>query len=164
VYGLISLSNGYLLSAIFLASTLVHIIEREFSSAAMWMFLASFLSFIGAVHSFDITPTGSVTTYGFPAHGKDEYPIQYAITYFSAGILLLMFQLRESDATWLELLRMLRRDAPNFERIGDMGVRLRASSLDEDHELANESETTRLVNNNGNDSIRDYSSLEGGGV
>ena len=55
MYGLISLSRGYLLSSIFLSSTLVHIIERQFMSAAMWMLVASFLSFVGAVHSFEVT-------------------------------------------------------------------------------------------------------------
>lgn len=55
MYGLISLSRGYLLSSIFLSSTLVHIIERQFMSAAMWMLVAAFLSFVGAVHSFQVT-------------------------------------------------------------------------------------------------------------
>lgn len=54
ILGMISLSRGYLLSSIYLSSSLVYIIEREFSKAAKWMLVASFLSFIGAVHSFEI--------------------------------------------------------------------------------------------------------------
>jgi len=99
VYGLMSLSRGYLLSSIFLSSTLVEIIDRQFATAATWMFFASALSFIGAVHSFELDSNGISSSYGFPSRTIGDFPIKYSFAYASAGILLLMFELRESETS-----------------------------------------------------------------
>ena len=69
VHGMVALSAGYLLSSVYLASVLVHIIEREFFKAAAWFIVASVLSFIGAVHSFTIGKTAITSSFGFPAIG-----------------------------------------------------------------------------------------------
>ena len=58
------------LSSIFLASTLVHIIEREFFYAAAWLCVAACLSFVGAVHAFEVTEDGVGSAFGFPARGQ----------------------------------------------------------------------------------------------
>lgn len=95
--GLISLSKGYLLSSIFLTSTMVKIIDRDFLKASMWMFLASFLSFVGIVHAFEVNENGTTSLLGFPARTKDprQYPIQYCVGYLTVGVILLGFH-------WLE--------------------------------------------------------------
>jgi len=106
VYGLISLSRGYLLSSIFLSSTLVEIIDRQFYKAALWMLLASALSFVGAVHSFELDASGVSSSYGFPSRTVGEFPLKYAFAYGAAALLLFVFELRESDTTAVEVLKV----------------------------------------------------------
>ena len=56
VYGIMSLSQGYLLSSIVLSSTAVFVLEKQFGRAAVWMLLGSLLSFFGVIHGFAIAP------------------------------------------------------------------------------------------------------------
>lgn len=100
LYGLIALSKGYLLSSIFLSATMVHIVEREFFRAAMWMLCGSFLSFVGLVHSFEVTEFGTKSNFGFPAvSSKDNnyFSLQYAGAYSGVAILLLLLEMKEND-------------------------------------------------------------------
>jgi len=95
VFGLIALSRGYLLSSIFLSSSLVEIIDRQFHKAAFWMYLAAALSFVGAVHSFELDETGISSSYGFPARTIGDFPLKYCFAYTGAATMLLLFQVRE---------------------------------------------------------------------
>ncbi|GBG28374.1 RCC1 and BTB domain-containing protein 1 [Hondaea fermentalgiana] len=99
VYGLIALSRGYLLSSIFLASALVEIIDRKFFNAAAWMLVGAALSFVGAVHSFELDEHGVSSSYGFPAKTEGDFPIKYAFAYSGAAVLLLLFEIREGDGS-----------------------------------------------------------------
>lgn len=45
-FGMIALSQGYLLTSIILASTMVHIVDRRFEKAAVWMMIGSALSWV----------------------------------------------------------------------------------------------------------------------
>lgn len=51
-----ALANGYLLSAIILASLVVHLIEGSFHKAASWLSLASLAASIGLIHSPTLNP------------------------------------------------------------------------------------------------------------
>ena len=95
VYGLIALSRGYLLSSIFLSSMLVEIIDRKFKNAAGWMLLASALSFVGAVHSFELDQYGISSSYGFPSRTVGDFPLKYSFAYASCALLLMLFEMRE---------------------------------------------------------------------
>ncbi len=111
VHGTIALSAGYLLSSVYLASILVHIIEREFFKAAAWFLVAAGLSFIGAVHSFTVNENAITSSFGFPAQGYQQFPLQFATMYFCAAILLVLFGIRESDRSWDAWTRKLMRIA-----------------------------------------------------
>jgi len=52
VYGIMSLSQGYLLIGIILSSCLVFVLDRRFEVAAVWMALGAVFSFFGIIHSF----------------------------------------------------------------------------------------------------------------
>jgi AGZA family xanthine/uracil permease-like MFS transporter len=65
--GVISLSQGFILSSMILAATLVFIIEREFLKAAGWMAAASILSALGVIHAYSLTPLGIEPKYGLMA-------------------------------------------------------------------------------------------------
>ncbi len=95
VFGLIALSRGYLLSSIFLASTLVEVIDRKFLNAAAWMLFAACLSFVGAVHSFELNEFGASAHYGFPARTLGEFPLKYTFAYLLSAFVLFLFELRE---------------------------------------------------------------------
>ena len=100
VHGLVALSAGYLLSSVYLASALVHIIEREFFRASAWFIVAAALSFVGAVHSFTVDDAVVSTSFGFPARGYQDFPLQFALMYFCAAVLLVLLGIRESDRSW----------------------------------------------------------------
>jgi AGZA family xanthine/uracil permease-like MFS transporter len=58
--GLISLSQGFLLTSMIFAAILVFIIERQFKKAAYWCFAASLFSFTGLIHAYVLTPDGEI--------------------------------------------------------------------------------------------------------
>jgi hypothetical protein len=60
VYGMMSLSEGYLLVAVVLSSMLVHTLNRKFAHAALWTFLGAVCSFFGVIHSYKVD-TGTNT-------------------------------------------------------------------------------------------------------
>jgi len=56
--GAIALSQGFLLSSMLLAATVVFWIDREFLKASIVLYVAAALSWIGIIHSYHITPAG----------------------------------------------------------------------------------------------------------
>ena len=58
LHGVISLSQGFLLSSMILASIVVFFVERKLLTAALWMIAAAFLSLTGVIHAYELTPTG----------------------------------------------------------------------------------------------------------
>uniref|UniRef100_A0A7S2RKT9 RCC1-like domain-containing protein n=1 Tax=Mucochytrium quahogii TaxID=96639 RepID=A0A7S2RKT9_9STRA len=113
VFGLISLSRGYLLSSIFLSSMLVEIVDRQFKNAAMWMLLAASLSFVGAVHSFELDGQGINSNYGFPSRTLGEFPLKYCFAYLGSAFVLILFEIRENDTS---IKRMLQRCKKRISR------------------------------------------------
>mmetsp|Transcript_5026 Transcript_5026/g.10453 ORF Transcript_5026/g.10453 Transcript_5026/m.10453 type:complete len:1130 (+) Transcript_5026:794-4183(+) len=131
VYGLIALSRGYLLSSIFLSSALVEIIDRKFFNAAMWMLIAAALSFVGAVHSFELDDHGVSSSYGFPAETIGNFPLKYAFAYSGAAVLLLLFEMREGSGVFDRVWRQLRRQF--FPRKKGSRNRLGSTSVDDEN-------------------------------
>ena len=100
--GMIALSQGYLLTSIVLAATVVHIIEREFLYASIWMCIAALLSFLGVIHSFIFTDQNTIgSEFGFFPGGWHGYAVQYGVVYLGVASLLLMFYIRENEIPWI---------------------------------------------------------------
>ncbi|KDO35136.1 hypothetical protein SPRG_01203 [Saprolegnia parasitica CBS 223.65] len=100
--GMIALSQGYLLTAIVLASTMVHIIERDFIYASLWMLIASILSGTGVIHAFEVEASGIQPAFGvFPT----PWSFQFCLVYLGLAVLLWVFQLGEDEHkyTWANL-------------------------------------------------------------
>ncbi|OQR93330.1 hypothetical protein ACHHYP_02654 [Achlya hypogyna] len=92
--GMIALSQGYLLTAIVLASTMVHIIERDFIFASLWMLIASILSGTGVIHAFEVDAAGITPAFGiFPT----PWSFQFCLVYLGLAALLWVFQLGEEE-------------------------------------------------------------------
>lgn len=69
IYGIISLSQGFLLTSMILSATMVFLIERNFKLAAGWMVVGSVLSGIGLIHAYILTPHGVENIIGLRADG-----------------------------------------------------------------------------------------------
>lgn len=78
VEGVIALSQGFLLSAMILASVFVHVIERQFARAAFWCFAASGLSFVGLIHAYRMGPIGVENHLGWAA--APEFAAGYLVS------------------------------------------------------------------------------------
>jgi AGZA family xanthine/uracil permease-like MFS transporter len=85
IHGMIALNQGFLLSAMVLAATLVFIIEREFLRAATWTAVAAVLSAIGLIHAYELTPAGVQNKFGLAA--APDFALMYGL---SAGFLVLL--------------------------------------------------------------------------
>jgi len=101
-YGMIALSQGYLLTSIILASTMVHLIDRRFERAATWMFIGAALSFVGMIHSFSVGGTAVMSALGFPTASVDGQ--RFSVVYTGVAFIMIFFHVRDGgDTGWLEL-------------------------------------------------------------
>ncbi|DBA04860.1 TPA: hypothetical protein N0F65_004497 [Lagenidium giganteum] len=107
--GMITLSQGYLLTSIFLASMMVNIIEREFLRASAWMAVASALSMVGAVHSFTVDEDTVRGSYGFMPGGWDGWALRYGVVYAGLSLLLMLFHLQEGGVSSIPFRNHLRK-------------------------------------------------------
>ena len=78
VYGIISLSQGFMLTCMILSAMMVFVIERQFFRAALWTATAAVLSFFGVIHAYVLTPAGVQNKFGFAA--AKAYALAYLIT------------------------------------------------------------------------------------
>ncbi|MGD0884933.1 MAG: NCS2 family permease [Thermodesulfovibrionales bacterium] len=97
VYGIISLSQGFMLTCMILSAMMVFVIERQFFKAALWTATAAVLSFFGIIHAYILTPAGVHNKFGFGAAKA------YALAYLIAALLLVTLHYydrgRESEST-----------------------------------------------------------------
>ena len=97
VYGIISLSQGFMLTCMILSAMMVFVVERQFIKAALWTATASVLSFFGVIHAYVLTPEGVQNKFGFGAAKA------YALAYLIAVLLLIALYYynrgRESEST-----------------------------------------------------------------
>ncbi len=75
IHGVISLSQGFLLSSMILAAILVFIIDRQFEKAVAWALAATFLSTFGFIHAYILSPAGVENKIIFP--GAPDFGVAY---------------------------------------------------------------------------------------
>lgn len=83
IYGVIALSQGFILTSMVFAAILAHIIDRRFLSSALWCLAASLLSCLGLMHGYHLTPKGVENVFGWLVMP------QFTIAYALVGIVLL---------------------------------------------------------------------------
>jgi AGZA family xanthine/uracil permease-like MFS transporter len=92
LYGMISLSQGFVLSSMVLAAICAKLIDQKFRVAAGWTFVAAALSAVGLIHAYKLTPSGVENNFSLLAAPA------FAAAYAVAGFLFLFFSRRtESD-------------------------------------------------------------------
>ena len=99
VHGAVSLNQGFIVSSLVLAATMVHLIDRQFHKAAIWMAAAAVISGVGQVHAYELTGDGIQNRFGFMAAGP------FAAGYGLTAVLLVVLhagqraeQLQKPDA------------------------------------------------------------------
>ncbi len=97
IYGIISLSQGFMLTCMLLSAMMVFVVERQFIKAAVWAATASLLSFVGVIHAYILTPAGVQNRFGFGA--AKAYALAYMITALLLIALHYYTQGRGSDKT-----------------------------------------------------------------
>jgi len=85
IKGVVALNQGFLLSSMVLASILVHVIERQFTRAAVWCGVAGVLSALGLIHAYAMGPVGVENRFGFWAAPE------FALAYFAAAGVFVLF-------------------------------------------------------------------------
>ncbi|HVM32849.1 MAG TPA: NCS2 family permease [bacterium] len=86
IQGVIYLNQGFLLTSMIFAATLVYLIERKFLKAAQWLFAASALSLLGFIHAYHLTAEeGLQNKFGLVA--APEFAFVYALV---GGLLVLL--------------------------------------------------------------------------
>jgi len=83
IYGIISLSQGFMISCMLLSAMMVFVIERQFLKAAVWTAVASLLSYVGIIHAYTLTASGVQNRFGLGASRS------FALAYLIAALLLL---------------------------------------------------------------------------
>ena len=78
VYGLIAMSQGFILTAMILAAMLALIIDREFLQAGLWSLAGMLLSATGLIHAFELTVRGVENRFGWCA--APQFVIGYGLT------------------------------------------------------------------------------------
>jgi adenine/guanine/hypoxanthine permease len=70
-----ALEQGFIFTAMILSAVTVHLIEKNFVSAALWCLVAAALSGLGLMHSYSFVATDTVGSFGVPAF---QYTVAYA--------------------------------------------------------------------------------------
>lgn len=91
VYGMIALSQGFVLSSMILAAITAKLIDQKFLAAAGWAFAAAVLSAVGLIHAYTLTPSGVDNKFGWMAAPP------FAAAYAVAGVLFLLIALKRND-------------------------------------------------------------------
>lgn len=89
VYGIISMSQGFMITCMLLSAMMVFVVERRFLKAAIWTAVAALLSFFGVIHAYVLTPTGVQNNFGFGTAKS------FALAYLIASMLLVALELYE---------------------------------------------------------------------
>ena len=67
IYGVIALSQGFMLTSMLLSALLAHVIDWQFLKAAGWCAAAALLSMTGVIHAYELTPAGVANKFGWSA-------------------------------------------------------------------------------------------------
>jgi AGZA family xanthine/uracil permease-like MFS transporter len=85
--GLVALSQGFMLSCLVWTAISAHLIDRRFSTAAIWALVGGALAFFGFVHAGVLTPSGGQYDIGFATGWR--WAVGYGL---SAAFFALMHQ------------------------------------------------------------------------
>jgi AGZA family xanthine/uracil permease-like MFS transporter len=88
IHGMIALERGFIFTSMILAAIGVALIERQFVTAGTWSLVAAFLSAVGIIHAYDLTPGGIVSRFGWLA--APEFLLSYlllALVFFATAFL-----------------------------------------------------------------------------
>ncbi|TWT42811.1 hypothetical protein KOR42_46150 [Thalassoglobus neptunius] len=93
VHGLLLMERGYIFTCMILSATCACLIDRKFVAAGIWMLVASFLTWLGAMHAYQVHH-GMAFDFLFrfvaPVDGASFYRANdIAIGYLACGILFL---------------------------------------------------------------------------
>jgi len=94
IYGIISLSQGFLLTCMILSAMMVFVVERQFLRAALWTATGAVLSFFGIIHAYVLTPAGVQNKFGIAAAKA------YAFAYLIAALLLVVLHYYNSRSKY----------------------------------------------------------------
>jgi adenine/guanine/hypoxanthine permease len=78
VRGVISLSQGFILTSIIYSAVVAFVIDRQFKQAAGWLMAAAVLSAIGLMHAYQLTPGGVENVFAWFT-AVPEFSIPYAV-------------------------------------------------------------------------------------
>ncbi|MCU0241131.1 MAG: NCS2 family permease, partial [Vicinamibacteria bacterium] len=73
--GILSLSQGFLLTSMIFAAVLVFVIERRLLRAAAWLLCAAGLAYFGLIHAYTLTADGAQNLVG--AGAAREFALAY---------------------------------------------------------------------------------------
>lgn len=91
--GVFALEQGFLLTSMILAAATVEIIERRFRNAALWLFVAAALSWVGMIHAYAWTPGDTRVLLGWGV--GEPWTIGYSAA--AAFLMVVPFITRASD-------------------------------------------------------------------
>jgi AGZA family xanthine/uracil permease-like MFS transporter len=86
IYGIISLSQGFMLTCMVLSSMMVFVIERQFVKAAMWMLAGSAMAYFGLMHGYRLDQQAGVVNHLAPG-AANHFALMYLV---AAGVLVLL--------------------------------------------------------------------------
>jgi AGZA family xanthine/uracil permease-like MFS transporter len=92
IRGVISLSQGFLITSIIYAAVMAFVIDRKFRAAAGWLLAAAVFSAIGLIHAYKLTPGGVENYFAWFTAAPD-----FAIVYAVGAILLWALGTRGGD-------------------------------------------------------------------
>jgi AGZA family xanthine/uracil permease-like MFS transporter len=78
IKGVVSLSQGFIMTSMVLSAAVVFMIDRNFLKAAYWMFAGAALSAVGLIHAYTLTPAGIENKFGWLA--APDFAAMYALT------------------------------------------------------------------------------------
>ncbi len=94
IFGLIALSQGFLLTSMILASVMVALIRRRPLVASAWLIVGSLCAATGLIHAYRLEESGIANVYNFPA--APRFAIAYLI---AAGLVALFHFLPKKEAS-----------------------------------------------------------------
>ncbi|MEM7180269.1 MAG: NCS2 family permease [Spirochaetota bacterium] len=89
--GLISLSQGFLLTSMVWGAIAVFIIERDFRKSSYWSFAGAMLAALGLIHSFSLQGNAILNNYSIPA-SKD-----FLVAYLLLAVLFFLFGIKQKN-------------------------------------------------------------------
>jgi adenine/guanine/hypoxanthine permease len=92
IYGVISLSQGFMLTCMVFSAMMVFVIDRKFLRASLWALTAAGLAFFGVIHAYRMDPLAGVVNDFRPGAAAS-----FAIVYLLASAILVLLHFLDRD-------------------------------------------------------------------